>query len=71
MDSPGFNVSVPDLTLFVVSAVVALSVIITFACTVFPASADGIVHAKLFVVPVIPVYNALAIRLPVTVFAIR
>ena len=43
-----FIVNVPDFTLFVVSGVVALSVIITLAWTVFPASDEGIVHAKLF-----------------------
>ena len=64
-------VNVPDLTLLVVSGVVAESVIITFACTVFPASAVGIVHAKLLDVPVIPVNNMFATRLPVIVLVIR
>ena len=48
------SVIVPDLTLFVISGVVALSVITIFACKVLPISAEGIIHAKEFVVPVIP-----------------
>ena len=64
-------VNVPEFIEFVDSGVEAESVTIMFAWTVFPPSAKGIVHAKLFVVPVIPVYNALAIRLPVIVFTIR
>ena len=65
------TVRVPDSTLFVVSGVEAESVIMTFASTVFPASALGIVHANEFVVPVIPVNNMFATRLPVIVFTIR
>ena len=66
-----FIVNVPDLTLFVVSEEYALSVIITLAWTVFPASDEGIVHAKLLLVPVIPVYKAFARRFPVIVLVIK
>ena len=65
------TVRVPDFTELVVSGVVALSVNITFACSVFPASADGITHAKLLVVPVTPVNSMFATRFPVIVFTIR
>ena len=61
----------PELTEFVVSGVDALSVIMTFACNVFPASAEGIVHANEFVVPVIPVKSMLATSVPVIVLVIR
>ena len=64
-------VIVPDLTLFVISGVVALSIITIFACKVLPVSAEGIVHAKEFVVPVIPVNSMFATSEPVTVFVIK
>ena len=68
---PAGIVNVPDSTLFVVSGVEAESVIITLASTVFPASAEGITHAKLLVVPVIPVKSMFATKFPVIVFTIR
>ena len=65
----GFSVMVPDFTELVVSGVVALSVTITFVCTVLPASALGNAHVKLFEVEDTPVYNAFVISAPVTVLA--
>ena len=47
----------------------------TFAARVFPARFDGMTHANEFVVsgevPVIPVNNMFATRLPVIVLTIR
>lgn len=63
--SAGLNVIVPDSTLFSVSGVVALSVTITFAFTVFPASALGKAHAKLLDVDDTPVYSTFASWVPV------
>ena len=69
------TVRVPVFTLFVVSGVLAESVMNTFAASVFPARFDGMTHANEFVVsgevPVIPVNNMFATRLPVIVFTIR
>ena len=65
------TVRVPDSTLLVVSGIVAESVIITFAASVFPARFDGMTHANELVVPVIPVNNMFATRLPVIVLTIR
>ena len=65
------TVRVPVFTLFVVSGVLAESVMNTFAASVFPARFDGITHANEFVVPVIPVNNMFATRLPVIVLTIR
>ena len=65
------TVRVPDLTLLVVSGVVALSVIITFACSVFPARFEGIVQANEFEVPETPVKSMFATRLPDIVFTMR
>ena len=45
-----FNVTTALFTLFVVSGVVAESVTITLATTIFPASALGNDHAKLAIV---------------------
>ena len=64
-------VKVPDFTEFAVSGEEALSVTITFACTVFPISAPGIVHAKELVVDATLVKSMFATRFPVTVFVIR
>ena len=54
-DSAGLSVMVPDFTEFSVSGVDALSVTITFVCTVLPASALGNAHVKLFDVDDTPV----------------
>ena len=65
------TVRVPDFTLLVVSGVVALSVIMIFACSVFPARSEGIVHVKVLDVPVIPVKSWFATSVPVIVLVIR
>ena len=65
----GFTVIMFDSTLFTVDGVE--SVISTFACKVLPASAEGITHAKLFEVPVIPEKSIFATSVPVIVFVIR
>jgi hypothetical protein len=66
IDNAEFSVCVP---LFIELAVVdALSVTMTFACTVFPAIVDGNAHVKVFDVDVTPVHNWFAISAPVTVF---
>ncbi len=59
-----------DSGLFAVSAVVAESVTITFACTVFPASASGITHAKLLDVDETLLNSMFAICTPVIVLVI-
>lgn len=68
--SEGTTVNVPVVAEFAVSGVAAESVTSTFAASVFPARFEGIIHAKLFEVPVIPEYNCVAIIVPVIVFVI-
>ena len=70
-DTPEVIVIVPDFTLFIVSGVVALSVMMTFACRVLPTMFDGTVHAKLFDVPATAPYTTLATIVPVIVLVIR
>jgi len=53
--------------LFSVVGVVALSVTNTFAAMVFPASAEGIVHENVFVVPATPVKSIFVTSAPVMV----
>lgn len=63
-------VNVPDSTLFAVSGVVAPSVTMTFAWTVLPTYALGIIHAKLFVVDATFVKSIFSTSAPVTVLVI-